>query len=215
MELLKGAEGLQDPHRTVGLIDGWEQVKYSLSNDVTNPNLETRPNNHWFPSFLVRFHSSQQTSKGENLETSHAREHFFFFFFQRQLFLHSGLTKLFLALILHRKDKLDHMLVPIKTLAVGIQELHHKSWKSLIWRGNSCIKGHFYNIQYLAAYRTFESLRIFLCKMDFQTVFVVKKVIKVIKSKPEGTDILYVSPAWLLNENRSINSNYLHSFVSN
>ena len=98
------------------------------------------PLHHW--SFLF-FHSSLQTLKAEDLESSHVREHFFSNFFPRQ---HSGrLTRLFLAVILHRKGKLDHMLVPIKTLAVGIQELHHKSWKSLNRGGNSCIKDHFYN----------------------------------------------------------------------
>lgn len=94
------------------------------------------PFHHW----LVFFTLLMQTLKAEDLEISHVRANFFF---PRQL---SGrLTRLFLAVILHRKGKLDRMLVPIKTLAVGIQELHHKSWKSLNRGGNSCIKDHFYN----------------------------------------------------------------------
>lgn len=59
---------------------------------------------------------------------------FFSFFLEAALSaLRATLTILFLphclALILYRKDNLDHMPVPIKTLAVGIQELHRSHGK--------------------------------------------------------------------------------------
>lgn len=85
------------------------------------------------------------------------------------------------APFLHRKDKLDHMLVPIKTLTVGLQELHHKSWKSLMWRGNSCIKDHFYNVATWQPYIHTEHFKlIFFClKKGCKNFFLmIKKVIK-------------------------------------
>lgn len=65
---------------------------------------------------------------GRRGDRYHVREHFFSlctpddspFFFPPHC----------LALVSYRKDKLDHMLVPIKTLAVGIQELHHSHGKA-------------------------------------------------------------------------------------